>query len=207
VFAVIDVNLVADRERARRLGELAGRIMFFVALAAFIAAMVTISWQQTKLRSLRLNIAAIRTDVEKLQAQKADVDAVQRRLDSQRPLVDLLRSARDSEAKWCQALANIYQSLPPDVTLISARSSKTLRPRIKEEGAKAGAPVEREGFTLIGQAASGNLVGQFITNLQGTPSFKDVYLQYTRKRGGGQIAESTDFEIQALLPGKGGTKR
>jgi hypothetical protein len=130
---------------------------------------------------------------------------VQRQLDSKRPLVELLRSARDSEAKWCRALADISQALPEDVKLSSARSSKTLRPPITQEAGKSGQPAEREGFTLVGQANTGNLIAQFYTNLQNTISFKtkEVYLIYTRRRGGGPVPETVDFEIQALLPGKG----
>jgi len=205
---VINVNLIAERERARRVGETAGRLAFFVAVAAFIAAMITFTWQQTKLRALRAGIATTQSAVEGLARQKEDVDAVQRQLDSKRPLVDLLRSARDSEAKWCQLLANISQALPDAVKLTSARSSKSLRPRVTLEGGKGGQPQDREGVTIVGQSATQNLVAQFYQNLQSTPSFstKEVFLQYTRRRGGGQVAETVDFEIQALLPGKGAPK-
>lgn len=202
---MLNVNLITERERARHVGEAAGRLAFFIAVAAFIAAMTSFTWQQTRLRALRASIAAAQSTVSKLGEQKNDIDAVQRQLDSQRPLVDLLRSARDSEAKWCQALADIAQALPDGVKLNSARSSKTLHPRIMQEGSKSGQATDREGFTLVGQAATGNLVAQFYANLQNTTSFKtkEVYLQYTRRRGGGPIPESIDFEIQAFLPGKG----
>ncbi len=201
---MINVNLIAERERARRLGETAGRLAFFLAVGAFIAAMGTFSWQQTRLRAMRASIASTQTAVSGLEQKKNDLDAVQRELDAKRPLVELLRSARDSEAKWCQALANVSYALPDGVKLNSVRSSKTLRPPIAVESSKGGQQ-DREGVTLAGQATTQNLVAQFYQNLQNTPSFstKEVFLQYTRRRGGGQVAEVVDFEIQALLPGKG----
>jgi len=202
---VLNVNLIAERERARRIGEAAGRLAFFVAVAAFIAAIVSFTWQQSRIRALRIGIAAAQSTVSKLEQQKNEIDVVQRQVDSKRPLVELLRSARDSEAKWCQALADISQALPEAVKLSSARSSKSLRPTITQEGSKPGQQTDREGFTLVGQAGTGNLVAQFYANLQNTTSFKtkEVYLKYTRRRGGGPVPETIDFEILALMPGKG----
>ncbi len=205
---MLNVNLIAERERAKRVGEAAGRFAFFLAVGAFIAAMVSFTWQQTRMRALRAGTASAQSAVSRLEQQKNEIDAVQRQLDNKRPLVELLRSARDSEAKWCQALADISQALPEGVKLNSARSSKSLHPRITLVGSKAGQPTDREGFTLVGQASTQNLVAQFYTNLQNTTSFKskEVYLQYTRRRGGGLVTESIDFEIQALMPGKGAPK-
>lgn len=196
---MININLISERENQRLRGETAGRIAFFVAVAAFVATMVVASLQQSKLRMTRAALASTRAEIGKLEEEKARIDVVQKQLDSKRPLIDLLRSARDSEAKWCAALSHITQSLPEQVSLNVVRSSKTLRPRVKQEGAKSAASLAHEGFTLTGQAASGSLVGQFIRNLEGSPSFGDVYLQYTRKRGGGPIAETYQFEVQALL--------
>jgi Tfp pilus assembly protein PilN len=196
---LINVNLISERETQRRKGETAGRIAFFIAVVTFIAAMVVASLQQSRLRATRTSIAAMRVEMGKLQDQKARIDVVQRQLDNKRPLIDLLRSGRDSEAKWCAALAHISEALPERVSLTSVRSSSALRPRVKQEGSRAAAAKAQEGFTLAGQAASGNLVGQFITNLQKTDSVGDVYLQYTRKRGGGAVAETYQFEVQALL--------
>jgi Tfp pilus assembly protein PilN len=196
---LININLISERENQRKRGETAGRVAFFVAVAAFIGAMVVASLEQSRLRATRAALAATRVEISSFQEQKARVDVVQKQLDNKRPLIDLLRSARDSEAKWCAALNHISGALPDQVSLTVARSSKTLRPRVKQEGSKAAAAAAHEGFTLTGQAASGSLVGQFIRNLEGSTSFDDVYLQYTRKRGGGAVAETYQFEIQALL--------
>ncbi len=197
--SLININLISERENQRKRGETVGRVAFFVAVAAFVGAMVVASWQQSRLRATRDRLDAIRGEIGQLQDEKARIDVVQRQLDSKRPLIDLLRSARDSEAKWCAALSHMTQALPEQVTLTVVRSSKTLRPRVKQVGAKTAAAAAREGFTLTGQAATGSLVGQFIQNLEATTSFGDVYLQYTRKRGGGPVTETYQFEIQALL--------
>ncbi len=196
---MININLISERENQRLRGENAGRIAFFVAVLAFVATMVVASLQQSRLRATRSALANTRVQISKLQEEKARIDVIQKQLDNKRPLIDLLRSARDSEAKWCAALSHISQSLPGQVSLNMVRSSKTLRPRVKQEGATKATTEAREGFTLTGQAASGSLVGQFIRNLEGTTSFGEVYLQYTRKRGGGSIAETYQFEVQALL--------
>jgi Tfp pilus assembly protein PilN len=202
---VINVNLIAERERAQRTGEAGGRLAFFLAVVTFVATMVTFTWQQTKLRALRSNIASTQVTVSRLESQKNEVDGVQRQLDNKRPLVDLLRSARESEAKWCEALASIDQARPDGVGLTSVRSSKSLRPRITEVGGKGGQPKEREGFTLVGQAKTNNLVAQYITNLQNTTSFttKEVSLSFSRRRSSAKGEETIDFEVVALLPGKG----
>jgi hypothetical protein len=196
---LININLISERENQRIRGETAGRVAFFVAVAAFVATMVYASFQQSRLRATRAALASTRVEIGSLQEDKARIDVIQKQLDNKRPLIDLLRSARDSEAKWCAALSHILQSLPQQVSLDVVRSSKTLRPRVKQEGDKKAAAQAHEGFTLTGQAATGSLVGQFIRNLESTTSFGDVYLQYTRKRGGGQVAETYQFEIQALL--------
>ncbi len=196
---MININLISERENQRRRGETAGRVAFFVAVTAFVATMACASFQQSRLRANRAALATTRADIGKLQEEKARIDVVQKQLDNKRPLIDLLRSARDSEAKWCAALSHILQSLPQQVSIEAVRSSNTLRPRVKQEGEKKAAAAAREGFTLTGKAATGSLVGQFIRNLEGTTSFGEVYLQYTRKRGGGNVAETYQFEIQALL--------
>ena len=77
---MINVNLVVERENQRRRGETAGRIAFFVAVGAFVAAMVVASLQQSRLRATRASIAATQTSIANLQEEKDRIDVVQRQL-------------------------------------------------------------------------------------------------------------------------------
>ena len=84
--------------------------------------------------------------------------------------------------------------------MISLRSSDTLQPKVKPQGAGASkTPPKYEGFTVTGEAATYNLVAQFITNLQNTSSFGDVYVESVRERKGAQNVEVYEFDVQALL--------
>jgi Tfp pilus assembly protein PilN len=199
---LINVNLISEQERLRRIGETAGRIAFFVAVAVFILTMGAITLQQTRLRALRSGTSATQSQITRLEGRKAEIDLLQGQIDSKRPLVDLLRGARDSEEKWCDALTDIAGSTPLNVAITSLRSSDSLQPKVKEQGATAAAsskPVRYEGFTISGEAITGDLVSQFITNLQNTASFGDVYVESVRRRKGANNVEIFEFDVQALL--------
>jgi len=197
---LINVNLISEQERIRKVGETAGRIAFFVAVAVFVATMFAITIQQTRLRALRNTADTTEAQIAGLQSRKAEIDGLQQQIDAKRPLVDLLRGARDSEAKWCNALTDVAAATPkPGMSITSLRSSDSLQPKVKEQGQKSGRPPKCEGFTIAGEAASGDLVSQFITNLQNTKSFGDVYVDSMRRRtveGGKEVFE---FDVQALL--------
>jgi len=114
--------------------------------------------------------------------------------------VDLLRGARDSEAKWCNALTQIADAAPPGISLTTLRSSDTLQPKVKDTTAAAAkTPPRYEGFTITGEASTGDVVSQFIHNLSNAPSFGDVYLESVRRRKGAQNVEIFEFDVQALL--------
>jgi Tfp pilus assembly protein PilN len=197
---LINVNLVSEQERLRRLGETAGRIAFFAAVAIFILTMGAITLQQTRLRSLRNSITTIEGQSAKLEARKGEIDLLQGQIDSKRPLVDLLRGARDSEAKWCNALTDVADAAPPGVSIMTLRSSDTLQPKVKDAAAATSkTPPRYEGFTITGEASTGDLASQFIHNLGNTPSFGDVYLESVRRRKGAGNVEVFEFDVQALL--------
>jgi Tfp pilus assembly protein PilN len=196
---LINLNLIRDRERAYYLGEQAGRIAFFVALGLFVLMVGSIIVQQSNLARVRGATRGTQGEIASLQAQKTQIDSLQREIDGKRPLVGLLRGARDSEAKWCNALTHIYDALPPASALIAVRSSDTLQPKVQDESVKTNKPVQYEGFTITGEAASSSVVGQFITNLQNTPSFGDVYLETIRQRKGVNNTQIYEFDVEALL--------
>ncbi|MBM3497824.1 MAG: PilN domain-containing protein [Armatimonadetes bacterium] len=197
---MINVNLIHERERLRRVGETAGRIAFFAAVAAFALTMVAITLQQTRVRGVRESIAVVRAESAQLQARKVEIDLLQGQIDSKAPLVDLLRGARDSEAKWCNALTQVADAAPPGVSLMTVRSSDTLQPKVTDTSAAAAkTPPRHEGFTITGEATTGDLVSQFIHNLTNASSFGDVYLESVRRRKGAKNVEIFEFDVQALL--------
>jgi len=197
---LIRVNLIAEQERLRRVGETAGRIAFFAAVVVFVLTMGAITVQQTRVRSMHNSLAVIEGQTKQLEARKAEIDLLQGQIDSKKPLVDLLRGARDSEAKWCDALTNVADAAPPGVSIMTLRSSDTLQPKVKDTSAQASkTPPRYEGFTITGEATTGDLVSQFIHNLSNTPSFTDVYLESVRRRKGAKDVEVFEFDVQALL--------
>jgi len=197
---LINVNLISEQERLRRMGEAAGRIAFFAAVVVFILTMGAITAEQTRLRAQRNSMAAIRAQSAQLQSRKTEIDLLQGQIDRKKPLVELLRGARDSEAKWCTALTNVSDSAPEGLKLMSVRSSDSLQPRIKESGASTSkTPPKYEGFTITGEAATADLVGQFIRNLGNAESFDDVYMESVRRRKSANNVEVFEFDVQALL--------
>ena len=196
---MINVNLISEQERLRRVGETAGRIAFFVAVAVFVLTMAAITIQPTRLRGLRNNTDAVQGRIAQLQARKGEIDLLQGQIDSKRPLVDLLRSARDSEAKWCNALTHVADATPAGIAIISLRSSDSLQPKVKEQGAAPGKPVRYGGFTITGEAERTDLVGTFMTNLQNTESFGDVYMDSVRERKGAGGKQLFEFSVQAIM--------
>jgi len=196
---LINVNLISEQDRLRRVGETAGRIAFFVAVAVFILTMAAITLQQTRIRGLRSNTGAVQAQIDQLQARKGEIDRLQAQIDGKRPLVDLLRNARDSEARWCNALTHIDDARPQGIALISLRSSDTLQPKVKDPSAAPGKPVHYEGFIITGEAERTDLVGTFMTNLQNTDSFGQVFMESVRERKGAGGKQFFEFSVQAIL--------
>jgi Tfp pilus assembly protein PilN len=197
---LINVNLISERERLRRVGETAGRVAFFAAVAAFVLTMGAITVQQTRLRNLRSSLDTVKAQSAQLQARKTEIDLLTAQIDSKKPLVDLLRGARDSEAKWCNAITQVADAAPPGVSIMTLRSSDTLQPKVTDTSAAAAkTPPKYEGFTITGEAKSSELVSQFIHNLSIAPSFGDVYLESVRQRKGVNNVEVMEFDVQALL--------
>jgi Tfp pilus assembly protein PilN len=196
---LINVNLISEHERLRRIGETAGRIAFFVAVAVFVLTMVAITIQQTRLRGLQNSTNAVQGQIAQLQTRKGEIDGLQGQIDSKRPLVDLLRGARDSEAKWCNALTHISDATPAGIAIVSLRSSDSLQPKVKEQGAAPSKPIRYEGLTITGEAERTDLVGTFMTNLQNTESFGDVYMDSVRERKGAGGRQLFEFNVQAIM--------
>jgi len=194
---LINVNLISERERARRIGELAGRVAFFIAVLAFAGAIGSFTLQQGKVGRLRRDMTGLQTQVDQYSDSKSEIDSLQHQLDGKRPVIDLLRSAQGSERKWCLALVDIQSALPPTVQLTAIRSSKNIRPRILDVTEKNRRIPDREGFTIQGFAPSNELVGEYMTNLQSKDTFADVSTNFSRRRSG---ANTYDFEMLALMP-------
>ena len=197
---MININLIAERERLRRVGENAGRIAFFVAVAMFALAIVAFSLQQGRLYKKGVQVQQAQADIANLTARKAEIDSIQGQLDSKCPLIELLRAAQDSERKWCVAMGDIQLAQPVDVTLSSARSSSTLRREIRDESDPNARIDDREGFILIGYAGSNESVSNFISAVQDTQSFGEVDWKFTRRRPGlPGMSEIYEFELHAYL--------
>ncbi len=196
---MINVNLISGRERARRVGENAGRIAFFIAVIAFVMAMGIFTLQQTKLGRLKAQLRQAHAEIEKYSRQKAQIDAIKRQVDNKRPLVDLLTTARDSERKWCMGLADIGKALPDDVKLQSIRSGM-LRPQMVDVNDANLRIAEREGFTITGSASKPPSVASLMTNLNESKSFSGT--EYGRSTQHLQTESNVpiyDFEVKVFL--------
>ena len=148
---MINVNLISERERARVVGENAGRIAFFIAVVAFVLAIGVFTLQQSKLGRMKNQLRLAQTGIDDYAQKKGEIDGIQRQLDNKRPLVDLLVTARNSERKWCMALADVEKALPADVRLQSLRS-EMLHPQIVDDQDANKQVADIEGFIIIGFA-------------------------------------------------------
>jgi len=202
---LINVNLISERERARLVGENAGRIAFFIAVVAFVLAMGVFTLQQSKLGRMKNQLRMAQTSIDDYAQKKNEIDSIQQQLDNKRPLVDLLVTARNSERKWCMALADIEKSLPTDVTLQSIRS-EMLHPQTVDDQDASKQVADSEGFIIIGFAGSQPSVGRLMTNLKNTDAFSGTqFVRVTRHQGAGGVAPIFDFEVHAFFAeGRGG---
>lgn len=202
---MININLIAERERLRRTGENAGRIAFFVAVAMFALAIVAFSLQQGRLYKKGVQLQQAQANIANLAARKSEIDGIQGQLDAKRPLIELLRGAQDSERKWCLAMGDVQLAQPVDVTLSSVRSSNTLRREIRDESDPNAKIDDREGFIMIGYAGSNESVSNFISAVQDTGSFGEVDWKFTRRRAGlPGMGDIYEFELHAYLDEGGG---
>ncbi|MFQ6096932.1 MAG: PilN domain-containing protein [Armatimonadota bacterium] len=194
---MIDINLIAERQRERRTKERFSRMALATATLFFVLTVVTFAVMQVRVAKKRYEIERIQQQIRQAERKKQDIDAVQEQINRKQPLVGLLYEARDSERLWCMALRDISRSVPDEVRLQSIRSSSTLRPRVKLENSKV-QPKGQRGVSIVGVAMQNESVGRFMTNLGNTPSFGDTYLNYTRVQRN-RDATVFRFEIIAML--------
>ncbi len=194
---MIDINLVAERQRERRARERMARVALLLALAFLVATGAVGTWLITQRSGARAEIAKQESLIEDLRRQKAEIDQIKQDIERKRPLVELLNGARTSELRWCRTLRDLSHALPAGVQLESVRSAASIRPRVREagtQGAQEGGP----GVSIMGAAQEQHLVGLFMTNLGREPSFSETYLSYSRARRQGEV-ETYGFEITAML--------
>jgi len=203
---MIDINLVAERQRERRSRERLARVALFAAMFFFVLTVVAATGMLTKIGGKRGAISKAQADIRTWQDKKAQLDAVKEEIARLEPQVKLLNQARFSELRWCRVLADLHKALPAHVTLTGVRSSDTLRPRVRDVGSKT-AGEGGEGLTISGEALQQDLVGLFITKLGQQEGFDQVYLSYTRAQRQAD-REVYQFELIAMLtPLQGGAAR
>lgn len=201
---MIDINLVAERQRERRSRERLARIALFAAVFFFVLTVVAAVGMLTKISGNKAQIEKARQEIAEWEAKKAEIDAIKAEIEQKKPLVNLLNEARFSQLRWCRVLNDLHASLPAKVKLTSLRSSDTLRPRVRDVS-KPGTRAEGgEGVTLTGEAMQQESVGVLIANLSKREGFSDVYLNYTRsqRRAEGEVYQ---FELIAMLTPVGGS--
>lgn len=195
---MIDINLVAERQRERRSRERLARLALFAAVFFFVLTVVAATAILTKMSGKRGEAAKIQAEIRTLEQAKADIDAIRSQIEQKEPLVKLLNEARFSQLRWCRVLRDLHTSLPARVKLTGVRSSSTLRPRVTDVGRTGPAAEGGEGITVGGQALQQDSVGVFIANLNKQDCFDQVYLNYTRAQR--QIeGEVYQFELIAML--------
>lgn len=196
---MIDINLVAERQRQRRTSERFARaslvivMVFLVAtVAVFTVSQVTLSKRSDELRKLEGQVAD-------WQEQKRDVDVVREQIEEKEPLLRLLNEARDSERLWCAVLRDVSLAVPEGVSLRSVASSSTIRLRRRVVGTIT-PPAAMRGVTVAGSAMHWEHIGQFMTSLNSMPSFTETWLNATSLQPGAKDAQPTyRFEIVAIL--------
>ena len=200
---MIDINLVAERQRERRARERMARVALLLALTFLVATGAVGTYLITKRSGAQSEIAKAQQEITGLKAEKAEIDAIREEIKRSEPLVTLLNNARNSELVWCRMLRDVQTALPAGVQIDAVRSTAAMRPRVKEAGA-TGAIKGGPGVTITGAAHDQRLVGQFVANVRRQPSFAETYLNYSRAQRQGDV-EVFQFEFAAMLAsGAGG---
>ena len=196
---MIDINLVAERQRQRRTSERFARASLVIVMLFLVATVAVFTVSQVTLSKRKVELEKLENEIAKWQEQKRDVDVLKEQLEAKEPLVQLLNEARDSERLWCAVLRDVSLAVPEGVALRSISSSSAIRLRIKAQGATTAPPALR-GITLDGSASQWQRVGQFMTNLNSMPSFSETWLNATSLQPGGEGQVDTyRFEIIAIL--------
>jgi Tfp pilus assembly protein PilN len=196
---MIDINLVAERQRQRRTSEKFARASLVIVLVFLVATVGVFTASQVTLSQRRAKLRELESEVAKWQEQKREVDVLREQIEDKEPLVGLLNQARDSERLWCAVLRDISLAVPEGVRLRSIVSSSTIRLRRRADGATQAPPALR-GVTLDGSALQLERIGHFMTNLQSMPSFSETWLNSTSLQQGAPGTTPTyRFEIIAIL--------
>ena len=201
---MIDINLVAERQRQRRTSEKFARASLVIVMIFLVATVGVFTARQVTVSKRRAEIRKLATEVARWQDQKRGVDVLVKQLEHKEPLVRLLNEARDSERFWCAVLRDISLAVPEEgVSLRAMSSSSSIHLRVKDEGSTAATPSVR-GVTIDGTAVQWERIGQFMTNLNEMPSFTETWLTATSLQpGGAGVAPSYRFEIIAVLATSG----
>lgn len=203
---MIDINLVAERQRQRRASERFARISLITVMVFLVATVAVFTISQVTVSKRRAQLQKVKDEIAQWQEQKRAVDVLAEQIEAKEPLVALLNEARDSERLWCAMLRDVSLAVPPGVSLTSMASSSTIRLRKRAEGATT-PPKAQRGLAIAGSALQLERVGRFMTNLDNMPSFAETWLNSTSLQPGGENEISTyRFEIIAILavPEQGG---
>jgi Tfp pilus assembly protein PilN len=197
---MIDINLVAERQRQRRTTERFARASLVIVMIFLVATVGVFTARQVTVSKGRAEIRKLANEVAGWQDQKRDVDALRKQLEHKEPLVRLLNEARDSERFWCTVLRDISLAVPEEgVSLRAMASSSSINLRVKAEGSTGATPSVR-GVSIDGTAVQWEDIGKFMTNLNETSAFTETWLTATTLQpGGAGVAPSYRFEIIAVL--------
>jgi Tfp pilus assembly protein PilN len=197
---MIEINLVAERMRQRRRAELLQRIAAVACLAFFVAAVLSVLWVFKGTWDLQHQIAGTQLELQQVKEQKREIDELKEQINTDEPLVRLLRRARSSETEMCQLLLDVARAIPEQVAVEELRTSDTLRPRVTNTGQPP--PPAQRGVTIVGVADNNALIGQFMEQLGRMESFGETFLSYAQQtedenRNGEKIVIYR-FEVIAL---------
>ncbi|MFQ6131593.1 MAG: PilN domain-containing protein [Armatimonadota bacterium] len=201
---MIDINLVAERQRERRSRERLARVALFAAMFFFVLTVVATTGMLTKMSGKRGETEKVKAEIRDWMQKQAAIDATREQIAEKEPLVKLLNEARFSQLRWCRVLQHVHTSLPAQLKLTSVRSSSSIRPRVRLVGQPGKAPEGGQGLTITGEALQQEAVGVLIANLGKGDAFQDVYLNYSRAQRQAE-GEVYQFELIAMLtPIEGG---
>jgi type IV pilus assembly protein PilN len=155
---MIRVNLLPVRV-SRRL-EAVRRELFIAGIGALLlvfAGAAVFLWQTATANGLHAENARLQKDLETLKIAVARVDEVEKMNAELRRKLDVIAELQADKVGPVHLLDELAAALPEKVSLTS----------LKQDADK---------ITLLGDAASNEVISQFLINLERSPWFEEVYL-------------------------------
>ena len=177
------------------------RTVWIVLLLASIGTWTL--WKQTQLRSAQARMEALQVNFHQQSAMVTQAVSLQEAIQREQAREKLLRTAAGG-IEIHQILAELSRLLPESTYLDALRIERDDRiapPPPETLPGVAGAKTDKDrlNVTLNGGAVRSADVGRFVNELNRSPIFQDIKLNYSRpsETAGRQVRE---FEIQCRLP-------